>query len=79
MDGCGKLLEKLIVAKLKDHLVDDYKISENQFGFRSGRSTNCALERLKAHVQAATMGHTVHHKLVGMLTLDVRNAFNFAP
>jgi len=25
------------------------------------------------------MGHAVHHKLVGMLTLDVRNAFNSAP
>lgn len=79
LDGCGKLLEKLVVAKLRDHLVGDFEISDNQFGFRSGRSTICALERLKVHVQAAKMGHAVHHKLVGMLTLDVRNAFNSAP
>jgi len=79
LDGCGKLLEKLIVAKLREHLVGEYEISNNQFGFRSGRSTIGALERLKSHVQTATTGHFVHHKLVGMLTLDVRNAFNSAP
>lgn len=78
LDGCGKLLEKLMVSKLREHLVSDHVISDNQFGFRSGRSTIGALERLKSHVQAATVGHYIHHKLVGMLTLDVRNAFNSA-
>lgn len=79
LDGCGKLLEKLVVAKLREHLVGEHEISDNQYGFRRGRSTIDALERLKSHVQAATSGHYIHHKLVGMLTLDVRNAFNSAP
>jgi hypothetical protein len=80
LDGCGKLFEKLITNKLREHhLVGDHEISDNQFGFRSDRSTIGALERLKSYVQAATAGHHVHHKLVGMLTLDVRNAFNSAP
>lgn len=30
-------------------------------------------------VSAATTGHPNHHRLVGMLTLDVRNAFNSVP
>uniref|UniRef100_A0A2S2P3N9 Putative RNA-directed DNA polymerase n=1 Tax=Schizaphis graminum TaxID=13262 RepID=A0A2S2P3N9_SCHGA len=79
LDGCGKLFEKLITNKLREHLVGDHEISDNQFGFRRGRSTIGALERLKSYVRATTAGHHVHHKLVGMLTLDVRNAFNSAP
>lgn len=79
MDGCGKLLEKLLVAKMRDHLVNENAISDNQFGFRRGKSTLDALTRLKTITQAATEGHVIHHKLVGLLTLDVRNAFNSAP
>jgi len=79
LDGCGKLFEKLIVNKLREHLVGVHEISDNQFGFRSGRGTVGTLERLKSHVRAATAGHYADHKLVGMLTLDVRNAFNSAP
>lgn len=35
--------------------------------------------RLKTAIGIAITGHVIHHKLVGMLTLDVRNAFNSAP
>lgn len=35
--------------------------------------------RLKTIVAAATTGHPNHHRHMGMLTLDVRNAFNSAP
>jgi len=79
LDGCGKLLEKLVVARLRDHLTGDLAIADNQYGFRRGRSTLDALGRLKSIVRSATPGHAYHHKLVGMLTLDVKNAFNSAP
>lgn len=50
LDGCGKLLEKLLVAKLREHLVGIHELSDEQFGFRKGRSTIGALERLKSYV-----------------------------
>lgn len=79
LDGCGKLLEKLIAERLRGHLINEYAIADNQYGFRRGRSTLDALGHLKRIVSTATHGHVYHHRLVGMLTLDVRNAFNSAP
>lgn len=79
LDGCGKLLEKLVATRLRDHLAKNNVLTDNQYGFRSGRSTLDALGRLKSIVRAATTGHPHHHRLVGVLTLDVRNAFNTAP
>lgn len=73
------MLEKLIVARLRAHLVGDRAISDKQHGFRSGRSTLDALSHVKKIAHAATVGHVYHHKMVSMLTLDVRNAFNSAP
>lgn len=74
-----KLLEKLTTSRLRDHLTDNLALADNQYGFRRGRSTLDALGRLKSICKTATAGHAFHHKLVGMLTLDVRNAFNSAP
>lgn len=79
LDGCGKLLEKLIVSRLRNSLVGEQDIASCQYGFRKGRSTLDALMQLKAYVHSATTGHAHHHRLVGILTLDVRNAFNSAP
>lgn len=36
LDGCGKLIEKIVVSKLRSHLTGRYAIADNQFGFRSG-------------------------------------------
>lgn len=79
LDGCGKLLEKLIVLRLRENLVNDYPIAENQYSFRRGYSTPDALGHLKRVVQEATHDYVYHHRLVGMLTLDVRNGFNSVP
>jgi len=75
LDGCGKLLEKLVVSRLRNHTSNS--IADNQYGFRQGRSTLDALRRLKEIVGEATTGRVT--RMVGMLTLDVRNAFNSAP
>jgi len=74
VDGCGKLLEKLIVSRLRENIVNENAISDRQFGFRVGKLTLDALVSFKTLVKVATEGHVIHHKLVGMLTLDVRNA-----
>ena len=39
LDTTGKLLEKLILQRLQTLLVGENGLSENQFGFRKGRST----------------------------------------
>jgi len=79
LDNCGKLLEKVVVSRLREYLQGTGTMADNQYGFRPGRSTLDALGRLQRIVQNATSGHVNHHKLVSMLTLDVKNAFNSAP
>ena len=39
LDTMGKLLEELIIQRLQTLLVGENGLSENQFGFRKGRST----------------------------------------
>lgn len=78
LDDCGKLLEKVVVSRLRDYLHGNHAMADNQYGFRQGRSTLDAMGRLQRVIQNSTVGHARHHKLVGMLTLDVRNAFNSA-
>lgn len=72
-------MEKLTTSRLRDHLTSNLALADNQYGFRRERSILDALGRLKSICKTATAGHAFHHKLVGMLTLDVRNAFNSAP
>lgn len=75
LDGCGKLFEKLLVARMRLSLVGPNAITGNQYGFTSGRSTLDALARLKNLIDEASR----RRQLLGMLTLDVKNAFNSAP
>ena len=39
LDTMGNLLEKIILQRLQGHMVRKNGVSENQFGFRKGRST----------------------------------------
>jgi len=72
LDCLGKLFEKIIDNRLRLFLDTTKGLHERQFGFRKGRSTIDALE---------VLGKTVKNsrKKVGILTLDIRNAFNSAP
>lgn len=72
LDGCGKLLEKLIVSRLRKHLINDH--CRKSVRFRRGRSTSDTWE----DTQYTTPGHVYHHRFLDMLTLDVRNTFNLA-
>ena len=44
LDTMGKLLEEIILQRLQDHMVGKHGLSENQFGFRKGRSTVDAIQ-----------------------------------
>ncbi|CAH2228620.1 jg3750, partial [Pararge aegeria aegeria] len=72
----GKLLEKIIVNRLNEH-IDSVGpgLSDAQFGFREGRSTLDALEALK-HLSTEEIERG---RVVLAVSLDVRNAFNSLP
>lgn len=70
--GClGKFLEKILDNRLRRFLDENNGLHDRQFGFRKGRSTIDALNTLRDAV-------TPNQK-IGILTLDIRNAFNPAP
>lgn len=79
LNGCGKLLEKIIDRRLRDHLNAKNVISDRQFSFRQRRSTVDALKCLVSMVESANRRVSSNNLFVGVLTLDVRNAFNSAP
>jgi len=78
LDTTSKLFEKLIVQRLREYLVRTGNQPTNQYGFRPGRSTVDAMERLKAIIKDSKGRTSTYNKFVGMLTLDVKNAFNSA-
>lgn len=72
LDCLGKLFEKLLDNRLRLFLDTSDGLHERQFGFRKGRSTIDALEALRTTVKS-------DKSKVGILTLDIKNAFNSAP
>lgn len=76
LDCTGKLYEKILDNRLRDILDSsvDNGLSANQYGFRRGRSTLDALTEVCRTVDEAGANFRV-----GLLTLDIRNAFNTAP
>lgn len=69
----GKVYERLINARLKT-MVDgtDKYLSDKQYGFRAGRSTKDALERLKNAITEARK----KRMYCMVVCLDIKNAFN---
>lgn len=79
LNSTGKLLERLVLGRLNDHLDHTGKRSENQYGFRNGRSTLDAIERVLQTARGAALGAVQHRDICVAVSLDVRNAFNSAP
>lgn len=50
---CGKILEKMIAAKLNNHCEINNIFSDSQMGFRKNRSTSMALSELICHINNA--------------------------
>jgi len=75
INTAGKLLEKIVEARIRDFLEKHELLSSNQYGFRKGRSTIDAILKLKEIVDSGWGKNT----RVGMVTLDSKNAFNSAP
>lgn len=72
LDTLGKLYEQLIKGRLECELEDRAVLSDRQYGFRRGRGTIHAVERV---VEVARRSCS---RLVVLVTLDIKNAFNTA-
>jgi len=79
IDSAEKLFEKLLTARLREHLITTGNTADNQYGFKRGRSTIDAMSRVRRIFQDANSRGHAYNLFVGMLTLDVKNAFNSAP
>lgn len=78
LDTAGKLLEKLIKPRLARAIEGAGGLSNRQYGFRPGRSTLGALDEVVQSVYAAQTGNHHSRRIVLIVTLDVKNAFNSA-
>lgn len=78
LDSTGKLFEKLLTARLREHLQTSGNTTDNQYGFKRGRSTLHAMSRVRSVFQDANGRGQARNLFVGMLLLDVKNAFNSA-
>ena len=79
LNSTAKLLERLLLRRLNQHLDLTGQRSENQYGFRHGRSTEDAIERVISAAHGAALGAVQHRDLCVVVSLDVRNAFNTTP
>lgn len=79
LDSFGKLFEKLITRRIRAYISDTGIAAVNQYGFKAGKSTVDAMSRVLTIYQNANGRGYAYNLYVGMLTLDVKNAFNSAP
>ena len=76
LDEAEKILERVIAGRLVEHLDEvGPGLSDNQFGFRAGRSTIDAILRVKARSEEVVARGGV----VLAISLDIANAFNTLP
>lgn len=78
LDTTGKVYELLLKPRLTDAITAAGGLSENQHGFRKGRSTIGAIREITATVEKTRLTCHGSRPLVLLATLDVKNAFNSA-
>lgn len=70
--GFSKLLERVVLSRIEQVLDANEVLPEQQYGFRSGRSTTHQLKRMTAMVSEG-----LHHRQSsGMLMFDIQKAFD---
>ncbi|KAL4103980.1 hypothetical protein QTP88_019293 [Uroleucon formosanum] len=76
----GKLFERIVKRRLETHLTrNPEEISDNQFGFRKGRSTIDAIEKVLDIVNRNEAKPWKRRELCALVSIDVANAFNTVP
>jgi len=79
LDGAGKILERLLLKRLKIYIKTARAVSDYQFGFRRSRSTIEAIDAVLQIARSAGIGAVQHRRLCTVISLDVKNAFNSVP
>lgn len=75
----GKMFERIITNRLVKELEEDNLLSEEQYGFRHGRSTLMAIERIISVAEAERQKTLKTRGAVLVILLDISNAFNSMP
>lgn len=70
----GKLYEKLIAAQLTTYLTSTNFLSDHQFGFRTGISTETAAQKADSTIREFSNSHY----LTAVIALDIQGAFDHA-
>lgn len=78
LDTAGKVLEKLIRSRLTAAIKAAGDFSPKQYGFRMGLSTVDAIQEVVGAVKKAEQYNHFSKRIVLLVTLDVKNAFNSA-
>ena len=78
LDTMGKNVEELILQRLQALLVGENGLSDNQFGFRKGRSTVDAIQAVANIATNARKGTGKRKGIYALISIDIRNAFNTA-
>lgn len=78
LDTTGKVLEKLLKFRLSAEIRRAGDLSPKQYGFRSGMSTRNAILEVVEAVKRAESYNRFSRRVVLLVTLDVKNAFNSA-
>nr|BAC57914.1 reverse transcriptase [Anopheles gambiae] len=78
IDGVAKGLERVILHRLNNHIERVQGLSENQYGFRKGRATTDAIEKVLSIASASRARNRGANRFCAVVTLDVKNAFNSA-
>ena len=76
LDTMGKLLEGLILRRLRKFLESKY--SDRQYEFRKGRSTTDAVIAVVKTISKRKAGNKKKKRFCAAVALDIKNAFNSA-
>lgn len=71
LDDAGKVLEKIIVARMETHMAEREDLSESQFGFRKQKSTIDAIYEFRKRVKDITE----EGRYAIVIGIDIANAF----
>lgn len=74
LNAIGKAYENILNTKLTEELEQNANLNENQYGFRKGRSTIDAIDKVLNICKEAKR----QNKWTMIILLDVKNAFNTA-
>lgn len=72
LPSMSKILERVILSRIEEHLIGHNVIPAQQFGFKRGHSTNHQLVRLTQYIRQSQS----HGESAGMICLDVEKAYD---